>query len=171
MLKHALLGLLARQPRHGYELKNSLEGALGGNWEINFGQIYTTLGRLERDGLVTSHIDASDKRGKKTYTLTVQGQAEFETWLSQSVDKSEVFRDEFFIKLVVRHLAGYGDALAMISSQRQAYLQQLREIRTLATEAGDDSFVALLLEGAMLHLQADLQWLDLCDERLEQIDP
>ena len=70
----------------------------------------------------------------------------------------------------MRHLAGYGDALAMISSQRQAYLQQLREIRTLATEAGDDSFIALLLEGAMLHLQADLQWLDLCDERLEQID-
>ena len=53
---------------------------------------------------------------------------------------------------------------------RQSYLQQLREISTLATEAEDDPFVALLLEGAMLHLQADLQWLDLCDERLEQID-
>ena len=170
MLKHALLGLLAHQPLHGYELKNSLEEALGGSWEINFGQIYTTLGRLERDGLVTSHTDALDKRGKKTYTLTVQGRAKLETWLSESVDKSEVFRDEFFIKLVVRHLAGYSDALAMISNQRQAYLQQLREIRTLAAEAGDDSFVALLLEGAMLHLQADLQWLDLCDERLEQID-
>jgi len=67
MLKHALLGLLARQPRHGYELKNALEQALGGNWEINFGQIYTTLGRLERDGLVTSHTDAEDRRGKRDY--------------------------------------------------------------------------------------------------------
>jgi hypothetical protein len=56
----------------------------------------------------------------------------------------------------------------MISDQRQAYLQQLREMRTLATKAGDDPFVSLLLEGAMLHLQADLQWLDLCDERLEE---
>jgi hypothetical protein len=78
-------------------------------------------------------------------------------------------RDEFFIKLVVRHLAGYGGALAMISDQRRAYLQQLREMRTLATEAGDDPFVSLLIEGAMLHLQADLQWLDLCDERLEEL--
>jgi hypothetical protein len=69
----------------------------------------------------------------------------------------------------VRHLAGYGGALAMISDQRQAYLKQLREMRTLATEAGDDPFVSLLLEGAMLHLQADLQWLDLCDERLEEL--
>jgi len=57
----------------------------------------------------------------------------------------------------------------MISDQRRAYLQQLREMRTLATEAGDDPFVSLLLEGAMLHLQADLQWLDLCDERLEEL--
>ena len=171
MLKHALLGLLAHQPLHGYELKNSLEAALDGSWEINFGQIYTTLGRLERDELVTSHTDAVDKRGKKTYTLTVQGRARLEAWLSQPVDKSEAFRDEFFIKLIVRHLAGYSDVLAMISNQRQAYLQQLREIRTLAAEAKDDPFVALLLEGAMLHLQADLQWLDLCDERLEQIDP
>jgi DNA-binding PadR family transcriptional regulator len=170
MLKHALLGLLVRQPRHGYELKNSLEEALGGKWEINFGQIYTTLGRLERDGLVTSQADAVDKRGKKTYTLTNQGRAKLEAWLNQSVDKSESFRDEFFIKLIVRHLAGYTDALEMIADQRQAYLQQLRELRTLAAEAQEDPFVALLLEGAMLHLQADLQWLDLCDERLEHID-
>ena len=171
MLKHALLGLLARRPCHGYELKKSLEEALGGNWEINFGQIYTTLGRLERDGLVTSAADTHDKRGKKIYALTTQGQAELETWLDQPVEKSGTFRDRFFIKLVARHLAGYGDVLAMIADQRQSYLQQLRELRTLATEARDDPFVSLLLEGAMLHLQADLRWLDLCDERLEEIDP
>jgi DNA-binding PadR family transcriptional regulator len=169
MLKHALLGLLARQPRHGYELKNALEQTLGGNWEINFGQIYTTLGRLERDGLVTSHTDAGDRRGKRDYALTARGRDELEAWLGHPVEKPEALRDEFFIKLVVRHLAGYGGALAMISDQRQAYLKQLREMRTLATEAGDDPFVSLLLEGAMLHLQADLQWLDLCDERLEEI--
>jgi hypothetical protein len=89
--------------------------------------------------------------------------------LGHPVEKPQALRDEFFIKLVVRHLAGYGGALAMISDQRQAYLKQLREIRTLATEAGDDPFVSLLLEGAMLHLQADLQWLNLCDERLEEL--
>jgi DNA-binding PadR family transcriptional regulator len=170
MLKHALLGLLARRPRHGYDLKNALEEALGGRWEINFGQIYTTLSRLERDGLVTGQVDAEDKRGKRTYALTSQGRAELETWLGRPVEKVESFRDEFFIKLVVHHLAGYRDTLAMIAGQRQAYLQQLREMRTLSAQVQDDPFVALLVEGAMLHLQADLKWLDLCDERLEELD-
>jgi DNA-binding PadR family transcriptional regulator len=170
MLKHALLGLLACQPRHGYDLKNALEEALGGNWEINFGQIYTTLSRLERDGLVTSRADAGDKRGKRTYVLASRGRTELETWLDRPVEKVESLRDEFFIKLVVRHLAGYRDTLAMITDQRQAYLQQLREMGTLLVQVQDDPFVALLLEGAMLHLQADLKWLDLCDERLEEID-
>jgi len=170
MLKHALLGLLARRPCHGYDLKNALEQALGGNWEINFGQIYTTLGRLERDGLVTSRVDAQDGRGKKTYTLTAQGRSELDTWLGRPVEKTDTLRDEFFVKLIVRHLAGYGDVLTLIANQRQAYLQQLRDLRTLAAEAKDDPFVSLLIEGAMLHLQADLQWLDLCDERLEEID-
>jgi DNA-binding PadR family transcriptional regulator len=170
MLKHALLGLLACQPRHGYDLKNVLEEALGGRWEINFGQIYTTLSRLERDGLVTGRVDAEDRRGKRTYALTSQGRTELETWLDRPVEKVESFRDEFFIKLVVRHLVRYRDTPAMIADQRQAYLQQLREMGTLLTQIQDDSFVALLLEGAMLHLQADLKWLDLCDERLEEID-
>lgn len=170
MLRHALLGLLARQPRHGYELKNALEQALGGNWEINFGQIYTTLSRLERDGLVTVVADEQDKRGKKTYTLTAPGQTELETWLNQPVEKTRRLKDEFFVKLVVRHLAGYGDTLAMIASQRQAYLQRLRDLTALADQVEDDPFVALLIEGAILHLQADLRWLDLCDERLETFE-
>lgn len=170
MLRHALLGLLARQPRHGYELKNALEQALGGNWEINFGQIYTTLSRLERDGLVTVVADEQDKRGKKTYTLTAPGQTELETWLNQPVEKTRRLKDEFFVKLVVRHLAGYGDTLAMIASQRQAYMQRLRDLTALADQVEDDPFVALLIEGAILHLQADLRWLDLCDERLETFE-
>jgi DNA-binding PadR family transcriptional regulator len=170
MLRHALLGLLARQPRHGYELKNALEGALGGNWEINFGQIYKTLGRLERDGLVTSAADAQDGRGKKTYALTDAGRAELETWLERPIEKSRQLKDEFFVKLVVRHLAGYGDTLMTIANQRQAYLEHLRDLAVLADEAGDDPFVSLLIEGAILHLQADLRWLDLCDERLETLE-
>ena len=170
MLKHALLGLLAREPRHGYDLKRALEGSLGGNWEINFGQIYTTLGRLERDELVTSAADAQDRRGKRTYTITDQGQAELEAWLGEPVEKTRQLRDAFFVRLIVHHLAGRYDMMAMIARQRQAYLQQLREMTTLVAEAGDDPYVSLLLEGAMLHLQADLQWLELCDERLEESD-
>jgi len=170
MLRHALLGLLARAPRHGYDLKNALEQALGGSWEINFGQIYATLRRLERDGLVSAVADESDRRGKKTYDLTDLGRQELEGWFDQPVEKSRRLRDEFFVKLVVRHLAGYGDALEMITVQRQAYLQRVRDLTGLAAEAPDDPFVSLLIEGAILHLQADLRWLDLCDDRLETLD-
>lgn len=170
MLPYALLGLLARQPRHGYDLKNAIEQALGGHREINFGQIYTTLGRLERDGLVTAAAEAEDGRGKKTYQITPQGQAELESWLNQTVEKAEPFRDEFLVKLIVRHLAGYGDTLITITRQRQAYLQQLRNLTALATQKHDDPFASLLIEGAMLHLQADLRWLDICDERLENLE-
>jgi hypothetical protein len=72
--------------------------------------------------------------------------------------------------LIVRHLAGYGDSLAAITRQRQAYLQQLRDLTSLATQKADDPYVSLLIEGAMLHLQADLRWLDICDERLEHLE-
>jgi DNA-binding PadR family transcriptional regulator len=113
--------------------------------------------------------DDLDRRGKKTYALTEEGQAELRNWLEQPVEKLQRLRDEFFVKLVVRHLAGYGDALAMIAGQRQAYLQRLRALTGLVDDAEDDPFVSLLLEGAILHLQADLRWLELCDERLEHL--
>jgi DNA-binding PadR family transcriptional regulator len=169
MLPHALLGLLVSQPRHGYDLKNAIEQAFGGQREINFGQIYTTLNRLERDGLVKA-AETGDARGKKTYHITARGRAELESWLDQTVEKVQPHRDEFLAKLIIRHLAGYGDTLAAITRQRQAYLQQLRDLGALAAQKGDDPYVSLLVEGAMLHLQADLRWLDICDERLERLE-
>ena len=170
MLKHALLGLLANQPRHGYDLKHTLENALGGHWEINFGQIYTTLNRLERDGLVTSVVDTRDRRVKRIYSITHQGCEELDAWLVEPVEKKRQLRDEFFVRLFVRQLARRGDTSATISRQRQAYRQQLRDMTAMAAGSRDDPYVSLLLEGAMLHLQADLQWLDLCDEHLEETD-
>jgi DNA-binding PadR family transcriptional regulator len=169
MLRHALLGLLASEPRHGYDLKYCLEEALGGNWEINFGQIYKNLSRLENDGLVTSSLDAQDGRGKKTYALTNEGRAELETWLDRPVEEPRQLKDEFFIKLLVRYLAGYRDAVDLIDGQRRVYLERLRDLTALADEAQDDPFVSLLIEGGILHLQADLRWLELCDARLETI--
>ena len=170
MLPYTLLGLLSHKPRHGYDLKNAIEQALGGRREINFGQIYTTLSRLERDHLVTSS-ETEDGRGKKNYRITAKGRRELETWLNQTVKKNETLQDEFIVKLIVRYLAGYGDALEVVARQRQAYLQQLQTFTSLASgEKDNEPFVSLLLEGAMLHLQADLRLLDLCDEQLEKLD-
>jgi DNA-binding PadR family transcriptional regulator len=167
MLKFALLGLLARDPKHGYDLKNELEQALGGHWEINFGQIYTTLARLERDKLIQVVSEDQDGRGKKTYRITTAGRRELAAWYEEPVEKPRQLRDEFFIKLIIGRLAGESDPVRIIDSQRQAYLTQLRDLTALAGRAGDPN-IELMVEGAILHLQADLRWLDLCEERLER---
>jgi DNA-binding PadR family transcriptional regulator len=167
MLKFALLGLLARDPKHGYDLKNELEQALGGHWEINFGQIYTTLARLERDRLVKVVAEDQDGRGKKTYQITPDGRKDLAAWLVEPVEKPRQLRDEFFIKLIVGRLAGETDPARIIDRQRQAYLNQLRDLTALAGRAGEPG-IELMVEGAILHLQADLRWLDLCEERVER---
>jgi DNA-binding PadR family transcriptional regulator len=166
MLKFALLGLLTHDPKHGYDLKNELEQALGGHWEINFGQIYTTLARMERDGLLEVVDEDRDGRGKKTYRLTDQGRKELTAWLEEPVEKPRQLRDEFFIKMVIGRLAGQPNPKPMIDRQRQAYLKQLRDLTALARQTEDPN-IGLMVEGAMLHLQADLRWLDLCDDRLD----
>lgn len=168
MLKFALLGLLVRNPLHGYDLKIELERALGGHWEINFGQIYTTLARMERDRLVEVAAEGQDGRGKKTYQITPDGRKELAAWLAEPVEKPRQLRDEFFIKLIIGRLAGEHDASRVIDRQRQAYLQQMRALSALA-KAADDPMVSLLIEGAILHLQADLRWLDACQERMESL--
>jgi DNA-binding PadR family transcriptional regulator len=168
MLKFALLGLLAQNPMHGYDLKNALEQALGGHWEINFGQIYTTLARMERDRLVELAAEDSDGRGKKTYRITADGRRELTTWLGQPVEKPRQLRDEFFIKLIVGRLAGESNPSKAIDRQRQAYLQQMRSFSALSAQTADP-MVAMLIEGAILHLQADLRWLDVCEERMESL--
>jgi DNA-binding PadR family transcriptional regulator len=167
MLKFALLGLLARDPKHGYDLKNELEQALGGHWEINFGQIYTTLARMERDKLVQVVAEDQDGRGKKTYQITPEGRKDLAAWLAEPVEKPRQLRDEFFIKLIIGRIAGEPDSSRIIDRQRQAYLTQLRDLTVLAGHAQDPN-IELMVEGAILHLQADLRWLDLCDERLER---
>ncbi len=170
MLKFALLGLLASDPKHGYDLKNELEQALGGHWEINFGQIYTTLARLERDELVQDTAKDRDGRGKKTYRITPAGRRELAAWFEKPVEKPRQMRDEFFIKLIVGRLAGETDPVRIIDRQREAYLTQLRDLTALAGRAGDPN-IDLMVEGAILHLQADLRWVDLCEERLERGAP
>jgi DNA-binding PadR family transcriptional regulator len=166
MLKFALLGLLAKNPMHGYDLKNALEQALGGHWEINFGQIYTTLGRLERDRLVVVVAEDQDGRGKKTYRISPDGRKELDGWLDEPVEKPRQMRDEFFLKLIIGRLAGEADPAQAIDRQRRAYLQQMRSLSALSAKPADP-MVAMLIEGAILHLQADLRWLDVCEERME----
>src|SRR5215211_1286050 len=175
-MRHAFLALLADQPRHGYDLKLALDQVFGDALPpINAGQVYTTLARLERDGLVQGARVEEDKRDKRVYELTEAGRAALAAWLAEPAPGPQL-KDEFFLKLVLSRLPGVDgdhDPAALIGRQRRAYLQSLRELNNLAARLANQSnpAPALLVEGAILHLQADLKWLDLCEAQITEGAP
>jgi DNA-binding PadR family transcriptional regulator len=176
-VRNIFLGLLAHKPAHGYELKQLIEGLFGAVLPTpGVGQIYTTLQRLERGGLVRSAAVAQEGRpDKRVYELTPRGEAAVAEWLDTPAAAPDL-RDEFFVKLAVRRRAGQAgdgakagrDPLVLIDAQRQAYLVSLRRMNELvaAMEAAGNESGALLAEGMILHLEADLKWLDMCEDRL-----
>src|SRR3990172_9361371 len=100
-VKFAMLGILAKKDLHGYELKSSYDDKVGEFWSLNYGQIYSTLDRLEQEDLVTHDRQVQDKRpDKKIYSITSKGKKKLEEWVSTPVSKLRALRDEFFIKLV-----------------------------------------------------------------------
>jgi len=166
-MKFPILAMLATSPAHGYELKRELEQHFGAALPpLNTGQIYTSLARLERDGLVDADRVAQDSRpNKRVYRLTPAGQAALDEWVTQPTPGTRL-RDEFFMKLVLASRAGIADPRVLIERQRGAYLQALRDLDRLSASANGDWAESLLIEGAALHLEADLKWLALCEERL-----
>ncbi|WP_214106455.1 PadR family transcriptional regulator [Acrocarpospora catenulata] len=163
-----LLALLAKEPAHGYELKQALEQTFGGAYPSpNIGQIYVTLGRLEKDGYVrVVDVEQSNRPNKKVYFLTAAGREALEEWVDEPTEGPRV-RDEFFMKLVLAPLTGIADRMALINRQRRHYLSLMRDLTELAERTDPGDRVALLLiEGATLHLQADLDWLERCQEDL-----
>ncbi len=173
-MRYAFLALLARGPAHGYELRRAFERIFGRGWPaINAGQIYTTLSRLRRDGLVRDREVAQDDRpDKRVYELTPAGHEALAAWLDRPVAGSRT-KDELFMKLVLAGFTGVRDATALIDRQRAIYLQSLRELNDLAVEerANDNPVPGLLIEGALLHAEADVKWLDLCAERMAESGP
>jgi DNA-binding PadR family transcriptional regulator len=164
-MRYPFLALLSDGSRHGYELKQELERRFGAVLApLNAGQVYTTLQRLERDGLVTGEDVPDDNRQKRVYSLTDAGRDTLQEWVRTPATASRL-RDEFFLKLVLAGLTGIHDPRELIDRQRREYLLALRGLDALARDG--DPVGALLVEGAALHLEADLRWLDLCEERLD----
>jgi DNA-binding PadR family transcriptional regulator len=165
-MRMPLLALLAKEPAHGYELKTQLEQVFGEAYpSTNIGQIYVTLQRLERDGLVRSQdVVQATRPNKRVYELSEAGHEALVQWMDRPSEGPRV-RDDFFIKLVLSQLAGISDRLGLINRQRRHYLGQMRSLSVLAATS-DRQVPRLLIEGAMLHLQADLDWLQRCQEEL-----
>jgi DNA-binding PadR family transcriptional regulator len=163
-----LLALLAKEPAHGYELKLALEQIFGGAYPSpNIGQIYVTLKRLEQDGLVRSEdVEQTTRPNKRVYELTPAGRDAVAAWVDEPADGPRV-RDDFFIKLILAPRAGLADRMELINRQRRHYYAQMRRLAELQIDAGPGDVPArLLIEGQVLHLQADLDWLLRCQEEL-----
>lgn len=168
-MRFALLALLAKGQAHGYELKQALESRLGAAYpQLNIGQIYVTLSRLEKAGLIRGQdVEQSGRPNKRTYELTPAGHEAVAGWLDETSDEPRV-RDEFFMKLALAQVTGMADPVGLINKQRRHYLNLMRSMSRLASDDQQDNpFPRLLVEGAMLHLQADLDWLEKCQEELE----
>src|SRR5262245_34973076 len=165
-MRELFLALLSGERAHGYELKQSLEQGFGDLLPaVNAGQIYVTLGRLERDGLVVGHAVPGDSRGKRVYELTDAGREALSAWIEAPV-AGRPLKDEFFMKLVVLASVQLADPKQLLETQRREYLQSLRDLNGLLEANGKGPAAVLLIEGAILHLKADLEWLELIEGRL-----
>jgi len=172
-IRHAVLGLLAQRPRHGYELRAAFQALVGGeaNWDVKPAQIYTTLARLEQGGLVIEEsVEQDAGPEKRIYALTLPGRAALQAWFANGIEP-EHQHDEFFLKLMIGLVSGVADPYRLIQTQRAHLFQELHAITEQRSQAdpGRELASILLLEKATMHLEADLRWLDMIEGRLDEI--
>jgi DNA-binding PadR family transcriptional regulator len=171
-IRLSLLALLQDRPRHGYELRGEFEDRTGGNWPLNIGQVYTTLERLERDGLVSK--DDGDGDGRVLYSLTRKGRAEVDGWFEAPVERSAPPRNELAIKLALAVTLPGVDAGTIIPAQREASLKVLQEYtksrrEIAANQKPADVPLLLVLDSLIFQAEAEVRWLDLCEARMMQL--
>ena len=157
----SLLALLHEGPRDGYQLRTDFEARTGGTWPLNVGQVYTTLGRLERDGLVEP--GGEDDEGRTVYRITAAGSQAVQDWFTTPVAADARPRDELAIKLALAVTVPGVDVHAVVDAQRAEVLRVLRELvrakRHPATGANATA-AALVLESLVLKAEAEARWLD-----------
>lgn len=177
-IRHGLLALLEQGPRYGSQLRTEFESRTGSTWPLNVGQVYTTLARLERDGLVAP--GGEDAAGHTLYVITDTGSAELREWYERPVDRANPPRDELSIKLAMAVGSPGVDIRAVIQSQRHATIRAMQDYTRLkaralaAVENGDtrerdDVAWLLVLEQLIFQTEAEARWLDHCEARLVRL--
>lgn len=168
-VREGLLSLLEPGPRYGYQLKTEFEAVTGGVWKLNVGQVYTTLDRLERDGLVVMEFTHDDLKAQKLYTLTPAGREELGAWWHAVPAEEPPPRDELMLKVLMAIESGGDRALEVITRQRTALFSLLQlHRRNPASVVDNPEGLAdrLVVDALIVRAEADLRWLDLCESRL-----
>ncbi|MBO0715195.1 MAG: helix-turn-helix transcriptional regulator [Acidimicrobiales bacterium] len=167
-VRHALLGLLAEGPKYGHQLRQEFEASTGDVWPLNVGQVYTTLQRLERDGLVETDDSAADGP-QKGYQITKAGEAELHKWLHTPPDLTSPPRDELVIKVLVSlHLPGV-DVREVLQLHRRYLIELMQQWTHLkADEAEADLSFTLVVDAELYRLDSVVRWLDAVDGRLKR---
>jgi DNA-binding PadR family transcriptional regulator len=167
-IRHGLLALLERGPRHGYQLRSEFDAATGATWPLNVGQVYSTLDRLERDGLVAQD-GAPDADGRIAYRITDVGRHELGRWFGSPVTRQNAPRDELAIKLALAVTTPGVDVLTVVQTQRTSTMTSLQELTRLkARVAGDPGELAwsLVLDSLVFRAEGEIRWLDHCEARV-----
>jgi DNA-binding PadR family transcriptional regulator len=166
-IRHGLLALLAQGPRYGYQLRAEFESSTGSTWPLNIGQVYSTLSRLERDGLAI-RVGADDE-GRFVYRISTEGAEEVRRWFSTPVARADRPRDELAIKLAMAVTSPGVDVRDVVQAQRTATLRSLQDLTRLKAgapaippEPGERAW-RLVLESMIFQAEAEVRWLDHCE--------
>jgi DNA-binding PadR family transcriptional regulator len=162
-----LLGLLEREPSHGYDLKRDYDTYFGRGKTLPFGQVYSTLARLTRDGkVVMDEVAPGDGPDRKRYVITEVGATEVDAWLAEPVQPEPHLQTVLFAKVVLSLMLGR-PAESYLDTQRRAHLQRMRELTALKRTGG--LVDGMLADHGLFHLEADLRWIDMTVARLDAL--
>jgi DNA-binding PadR family transcriptional regulator len=163
-VKFGLLALFAEGSKYGYQLRTEFEARTGGTWPVNVGQVYTTLERLERDGLVAA--EGTNGEGRTVYAITDVGRAALDGWFSTPVADTDRPRNELAIKLLMAATTPGVDVAVVVQRQRTESLRLMRDYNSLrrAADTDDDAAGVLLLDRVVFALEGEVRWLDHVEE-------
>ena len=167
-VRHALLALLSDGPKYGLQLREEFEAGTGEVWPLNVGQVYTTLQRLERDGLVEAEAPGADGP-QKGYRLTPDGRQELADWLRTPPDLALPPRDELVIKVLVAARVPGADVHEVVQVHRRYLVELMQRWTRIKEDDGDaDLSLALAIDAELFRLDAVIRWLDAADGRLKR---
>ncbi|WIX81890.1 PadR family transcriptional regulator [Amycolatopsis carbonis] len=162
-----LLALLEPGPRHGYDLKRAYDEQFGQDRPLAYGQVYATLSRLLKNGLVeVAGVEAGDGPERKRYTITDAGITDVEHWLATPENPEPYLQNTLYTKVVLALLSGRS-ATTVLDAQRAKHLDVMRELTRRKREG--DLATQLICDHALFHLEADLRWLELTAARLDEL--